>query len=623
MAKSKNTFSMSHAAAGVRRLGRVSLIAGVTLYAGLSMAQTEPPKTLQANQDLANASGVGAVGDFLTKGTQVCDDKGNCRSMFGANDQLDYATLDEATRVMTGVDAAAFTTPEGVNNVMTQTGEIAFRCDDLKPKVVSGIAVKPLGCAVDPSTKNAAFKFQVCSAPSRSKTIASCDEVGIGTKDGWSPEISASWNAAASKTNTPDQEAKNGLGLSLYPNPSTGITPDFNSNSETLTAVKIFSSSHNPNTGASAVGLRVVYRFQNPITTAQLEGNSSVPNPEQHTAQWATIEKLQASAELPQYQQKFGNQAMNCLQQIQSGLGGDGKITVCDTTYYDKEVEGIPGPKTAQVTASGQSCETTEKCLNEVVETSSWSQTCIADVPMSTKQCNTVTTWTNENRTQVRTKTTDVCHEERFVAEYSCKTYSFPEKCDRESLITIGGVDIKTQSKDAKVVFEGMVDEFTGKYRLGTVCEDCWSNGYYKVEYEIDIQDAEFIKEFMMTRVHYDDQVAISINGTWIWNQYYGGYYNAQSDDWGFDYEYCTAWDESYCLEYSTQRITYWERKKSNAMDVSIDITPYLKNGKNVIRVDTGVGGEGESYSYFRISAWRPKCTLAVSNECTAYEAAQ
>jgi hypothetical protein len=152
-----------------------------------------------------------------------------------------------------------------------------------------------------------------------------------------------------------------------------------------------------------------------------VQGASSVPNPSNNSGQWDTILKLQGNAAIPQYQQKYGANGTDCLQQIQNGVSKDGKITVCDTTYTNES--GIkPLATTATVAAEGQDCGTTPQCLSKVVNTTTWTESCSADVPMAMRNCETKTDYTIDHLSYTRTRTQEYCRETRSSGEYGCIT---------------------------------------------------------------------------------------------------------------------------------------------------------------------------------------------------------
>lgn len=132
------------------------------------------------------------------------------------------------------------------------------------------------------------------------------------------------------------------------------------------------------------------------------------------------------------------------------------------------------------------------------------------------------------------------------------------------------------------------------------------------------------MKKFLLYHAAYDDEVAISINVTWIWSDFPGAAFHPEQNRWGYYAEFCSNYGcEGDCTTWATELVSFWERRTSWAKDLSLDFIPYLKEGRNVIRVDTGVVGGGESWLFFEILAWKLSCQTRVINECGRYETAR
>jgi len=412
--------------------------------------------TLVKNQDVAAAQAAGTISTFMNQGAQTCDDKGqNCHSVFGADDSADYATLQANGQSLTGIQAFSFlgqndgSTDGGDSSaVAAQLGTLAIACGDTGVKKVAGVVVKLSNCVVT-STGDAQVTLQVCTGPSRSNPVTppknevacstdptspnftapqgyvchrpACDTEPLNSLDGWSAPTTVSFNASLPANASDDTVANNGLGMIFYP-PLNGGVVSFDADSDNMTAVKVVQTFIDNATHKTAVGLKVAYRHKTQVTKDMMvQGPSSVPNPSNNSGQWDTILKLQGNAAIPQYQQKYGANGTDCLQQIQGGIAKDGKITVCDTNYTNES--GIkPLATTAQVAAEGQDCGTTPQCLNKVVNTTTWTETCSADVPMAMRNCETKTDYTIDHLSYVRTRTQEQCHETRSSAEYGCMT---------------------------------------------------------------------------------------------------------------------------------------------------------------------------------------------------------
>ena len=445
-----------------------ALVGALTLLvSAASIAQDGPPTsggvianpTLVKNQDVAKAQAAGAISTFMNKGATTCDADGkNCHSLFGSDDTPDYTTLQQSSQSITGVSTFSFMEGNGddggdSNSVASQMGTLALACGDTGVKKVAGIVVKFTNCAVS-ANGDAQVTVQVCSAPSRSNPVSpppnevvcsndptasnfrppagyvckrpSCDTEPVGSLDGWSAPQTVSWVATMPSGATEDQKSKNGLGMVFYP-ALNGTVASFSADSDNMTAVKIVQSFINNETKRTAVGLKIAYRHKTQVTKEMMvNGPSTVPNPGANTAQWDSIVKIQGNEKIPQYQQTYAKNGTECLQQIQGGIASDGKITVCDPNYTNES--GIkPLAKTATVAVEGQDCGTVPQCLNKVVNTTTWTETCSAEVPLATRSCSTKTPYTVEKFSYVRTRQEELCHESRYQVENTCKTSINPE----------------------------------------------------------------------------------------------------------------------------------------------------------------------------------------------------
>lgn len=616
--------------------------------------------TLVANQDVAKAQAVGVITTFMSKGARECDSAGqNCRSVFGADDSMDYSGLQLSGQSISGVQSFSFMSGDSTadqmdsNTIASQMGTLVLACGDTTPKTVAGIAYRMSSCVVN-TMGDAQVTFQVCTAPIRGNPVKppekvmdcstdpaapnfkplpgyscrkpTCETEPQGSLNGWSAPTTVSYVQETTTSGSDDAKAKNGLGMVFYPALTGGVTPSFTADSDNMTAVKVVQTAIHNETKQTAVGIRVAFRFKTKVTKEMMvQGTSAVPEPGKNTSAWETIEKLQGNALIPQYQQTYAANGSECMQQIQQGLASDGVVSVCDQNYTNES--GIkPGALTAQMASEGQNCGTTAQCLQEVVNTNTWTQTCSADVPLALRRCTTKQDYTLEALSYTRTRTVELCHEERTVATYTCSTFAEPELCRKESLITQGGVDLNSTSGDSSVILVGMADENTGRYRIGAVGDDYWGTGYYKREFVVDILDVEHVKTFKIYQVGFDDSMAVAVNDSWVWQDYQGGAYRAETDNWGMWVEECAEWTggegEYTCTRYVQTWFTHWERSTSWSYAVNVDLRPYLRTGRNVIRVDTGVVGGGEGWVFLEISAWRAKCDMKIKNECATYEAA-
>ncbi len=441
------------------------LVASLVFASSLALADGPPTSngvisnpTLVKNQDVAKAQAAGAIMSFMSQGSKTCDADGkNCTSVFGADDTPDYTRLQLSSQALTGVSAFSFMDDDGTGgagnarSISSQMGTLALACGDYSVKKVAGIAIKLTNCAVTASG-DAQITVQVCSAPMRGNPIKppenevvcsddpaapnfrapvgfvckrpACDTQEVGSLDGWSVPQTISFQANLPTAATDEQKSKNGLGLIFYPPLTGGTVASFTADSDNMTAVKIVQTFVNNETRRTAVGIKFAYRHKTQVTKEMMvQGASSVPNPGANTAQWDTVLKLQGNAMIPQYQQKYGANGSECLQQITNGLATDGVVAVCDQNYTNES--GIkPLAKTAQMAVEGQDCGTTPQCLRQVVNTTTWQESCQAEVPLALRSCTTTQDYAMEDISYTRTRTQEVCHESRVTAEYSCQTRS-------------------------------------------------------------------------------------------------------------------------------------------------------------------------------------------------------
>ncbi|WP_434715933.1 hypothetical protein [Paraburkholderia sp. A3RO-2L] len=627
--------------------------------------------TLVANQDVAKAQAVGAITTFMSQGAQECDANGkNCHSVFGQDDTPDYSGLQAQSQELTGISAFSYLGASGnsedggnSNAVASQLGTLAVACGDTSVKKVAGIAVKLTSCTVN-TTGDAQITYQVCTAPSRQNPITppknavpcstdpsapnfvapegkvcarpACDTEPLNSLDGWSAPQTVSWQATLPSNATADQQTNNGLGLTFYPNPTGGVL-SLSTDADNMTAVKVIQTFIDNSTKKTAVGLKVAYRHQTQVTKDMMtQGPSSVPNPSANSAAWDTIEKLQGNALIPQYQQTYGANGADCLTQIQSGIGKDGKITVCDTNYTNES--GIkPIAKTAQVAAEGEDCGTTPQCLNKVVNTQTWTEQCNADVPLAERNCSTTQDYTIDHMSYTRERSKEVCEEKRTNAQYGCTTSAVPET------VVPYWSPLANLSADGSTSVQTVLDftrDFTTPIKASVIGA-------------------------AITAIHADNWMEIRLNGTRIWANLDGNlnsvlngdtYTNCGNDTWTvtetyYDYDgypqtytyqqsgvRCTMQDGSRVqANYSDACGTYckWDNDQNqNSSDfannqafyaVNIPVDPSLirLSADNILEVAC-FNNEGPSACDFAMSIeYIPWTSFTVNDQCSGYEAAK
>lgn len=432
-------------------LSSLFLALALGIGAGPCVAADSP---LVANQDIAKAQAVGAITVFMTKGAQTCDAAGtNCHSVFGADDTPDYASLQAKATSITGVQAFGYNDPTGgAASVSAQTATLALLCGDTKTKIAAGVAFKLTACSVNVAG-DAQISFKVCTAPSRGRPVSplqntvvcatditssnyrppegkscltdSCDTSAVGSQDGWSAVTTLIWKATLPAGSTDADTAKNGLALVFYPPLDGAITPSFSADSENMTAVKIIESFVNSKTKQVALGLRLAYRHTTVMSTTTLTAPAAdIAHPGSHTAAWDQVTRMANNPLIAPMQTTMGNNASTCLDQLQKGLSTTGVISVCDPTYNKNGNK--PGALSAQVIAAGQGCASTQQCLQQIVNTNTWTQTCKSAVPLAIASCRTTTAYTQPAITSTKTATQEICHEKRFAAEHDCVTAMDP-----------------------------------------------------------------------------------------------------------------------------------------------------------------------------------------------------
>lgn len=417
-----------------------------------AFAGTLSNPTLVENSAVAKAQAANTISLFMTTGSQTCDAEGkNCKAAYGANNTMDYASLQQNAQSITGVDAFSFMDKDGSpSTVAVQMGAVVLSCGAGAYKISSGVALKLTDCHVA-ADGGVTLSYQVCTAPSRNLPVEAtanavpcstnatdpsyfppagktcmkpaCDTEPIGGLNGWSPINTLSWSPNLPANATEATKTANGLGLVFYPPLEGGVPAGFSANSDSMVAVKVLQSALNPDTGAAAVGLKLALRKSSTVTTAMVEaGPVAVANPAEHTSQWANLEKMNTNPLVAQYGAKYSQRGNTCMQQIQSGLEGDGTIYVCDETYDQDGVKPIA--HSFQMATDGKECGTSQQCLQKVMNTNTWTSTCESDVPLGMRNCTTTTSYTVNPQKCEQSRTTEVCSEKRKSYTVTCNITS-------------------------------------------------------------------------------------------------------------------------------------------------------------------------------------------------------
>jgi len=308
------------------------------------------------------------------------------------------------------------------------------------------------------------------------------------------------------------------------------------------------------------------------------------------------------------------------------------------------------------------------QCIKEIVNTNSWQHTCHSDVPLSARSCSTVTDYTMEGIHSKRTRSSDVCTEQRTTAEHTCSVIAEPENCVMDNMWSQGGIDFNERGGGGKLREIGRNDAaYTRYYRFGTPCDNCWNTGYYSTSFNLNIYDHAIVEKFMINYAAYDDQLYIRVNDEWVWTHGIGsfdptmnqwGYWVKQdwyrkdpvysNSGWGSGNRKIIGWncyrtrqdiprssggdsDNYYpgnpkfykdgCPALPSVWVNKQEWDTNWRRNLYLDLRPYLKEGVNTIRIDVGVVDKGEGWIDFEISGRSLKCPIAI-NECSSFESA-
>lgn len=615
-------------------------------------------ETLVANKDVANAQAVGIITKFMSEGTQTCDAEGkNCRGLFGGNDSFDFTTAQQQVQRTTGIQAFSFMEDGNTNSVAAQTSTLVLACADRAVKNLSGIAFKALGCQVN-TEGDVELKYQVCTAPSRGNPVtqpdnavwcstdpahpsyrppagkvclrAACDTEPVNSLNGWSAPQTVIWDANLPASAPASQRTNNGLGLTFYPSLTGGVTPSFKAGSDNMTAVKVVESYLNPTTSQSAVALRVAFRHKATVTKEMItSGSGSVPDPGAHTAQWDTLLKLQDNPLIPQYQQKFAQNGSECIQQIQNGISKDGKITVCDPNFVGES--GVrPIQKTAQVASQGQECSTTAQCLEQVVNTNTWTESCQADVPLAIRSCDTTQDYQMVDIHSTRRRSQDICREKRTTAQYTCSTSQQIERCTvPTNNCATGGI-----LPDSASVSNGTYTFTFNGNDLALANEVTATNSVTSADFRFTILGKDRVTTFKINSIHSDNWVGLRVNGTFVGVHSRGvGGFNGSADRLAVvTQEVCYSWGDDNETCYPQKKVQYGPNSFQNLetgnnllTSESIELKQYLREGVNVITMNV-VNGGGPGYGRVGITAFQQcphECTFKINNACAQYEAAK
>lgn len=633
--------------------------------AAATFAQEGPPLNsgggigndkLVRNQAVAKAQAVGMITSFLASGTKECDPDGtNCRNLFGDDDNMDYASMQFRGQGMTQTQSFSFTDDnDNSAAIVSQIGSAALACVKNASKTTAGVAVRLLDCHVGESGQTS-ITVQVCSAPARGYSVsqpdnavpcsenpadasytppagkvcrkAACDTEPQDSVNGWSSPRTVSWMPQGGNDKTDSEKAGNGLALFFYPNPAGGART-LSSDSDNLTALKIVASFRQEGEGKSAVGLKLAYRHKVSITKELLEKGpegTNALNKDQVSPMWESVEKLQVNPLVPQYQQTFGNNGAECVQQIVEGVGGDGKVYVCDTGYTGES--GLrPIALSAEVAAEGKDCGTAPQCLQEVVNTNTWTQTCKADVPLALRKCTTTQDYDYDKISYTRTRTTEICHERRVVAEYACQTRAYPGAASTywapaSDLTAEGSTDQQTVLKFNKTF---MVPPGTAV--VGARISYLWIDNWAEIRLNKKRIWASFDRNLEFVKIDewglFPDLNRYCNNESWQqwqdWGDGAGGFVTVQGVR-------CTMQDERKVQANYSDDCSRDHCARLGVKEVSIPIPPeYFVEGVN--NVDMACfNNRGPSYCNYKIEVQYAvvENTVVDNSACAPYEAAR
>lgn len=432
------------------------LVAGLSgSWGAFAQEKLPDPEKLKKGQNISHIQSARIIQRFMNDDTVDCVDKACTKKarIFDDEGRMNYGYVAGKANKVMGTNAQILASDAESSSVASQVGKQALLCADPngrvdpafdRPVIVAGVAFKPIECSAD-ENGNATVRFRICTAPAFGKPITNspnavpcsddpkapnytapagyvcaskaCDSEPEGSEFGWSAEQVATRVAGSADDN-------NGRALVFYP--SLGGGGDYTSDAETLSVVKIVDTYAKD--GQQAIGMRMALRYKRQVTKETLRGEGSpVTDPEEHTAQWRAVQALNNNDRLSQETATQGGRGAACIKNVVNGLASDGQISICDENHNQEGAR--PMAVSAQVVTDAADCTTVSKCVSELVETKTWTETCSSPVTISTKICKTTTAWQLYQQYDDSRRLLAQCSETRNTSKPTCSISAATPSC--------------------------------------------------------------------------------------------------------------------------------------------------------------------------------------------------
>lgn len=208
------------------------------------------------------------------------------------------------------------------------------------------------------------------------------------------------------------------------------------------------------------------------------------------------------------------------------------------------------------------------------------------------------------------------CLETKYNNSYHDCSKELKVTCEKATTCANQGIKLASWQGDMAVSMTPIGTEGVYKLVFGTIGDDYWKNGNYDRKLTFNIQNLSELTVFKLVRVEYDDWMYVEVNGSLVWSVVTGKRLTAPCKNSKCSFE---AARKVYSQP-GNAYVGYAEKRTSWKQDTNIDIRPYLREGSNVIRLYTIVGGGGEGNAWFHAQQY---CTPTCSEKwqgCESYE---
>lgn len=181
--------------------------------------------------------------------------------------------------------------------------------------------------------------------------------------------------------------------------------------------------------------------------------------------------------------------------------------------------------------------------------------------------------------------------------------------CERGTTCANQGIKLASWQGDMAVSMRAISSD--GVYRLtfGTVGDDYWNNADFSRTLAFDIVNKNDLTLFRLSRVEYDDWMYVEVNGTLVWSSDGNTRFQGRCEV-SINGRPCVLARRSVYSLPANKYLGIAERRTSWKQDLSIDLRPYLREGRNTIHLYTVVGGGGEGNAMFDAQQFCvPNCT--------------